>query len=105
VLLIITKSEFPPCQKSRERTLTHELPIFRQYTRDSDLVRIDIDDSGYAGRATLYFFMGVYDAVFQNYVYWIMGSLTNLPGSLSYLIGFYKGIQSAGAAGAYRADT
>ncbi|GAA5824238.1 hypothetical protein JCM5353_000361 [Sporobolomyces roseus] len=77
----------------------------KQYTRATELVRIDIDDPGYAGRAALYFFMGCFDAVFQNYIYWIMGSLTNLPGSLSYLIGFYKGIQSAGAAGAYRADT
>ncbi|GAA5930812.1 uncharacterized protein JCM15063_002467 [Sporobolomyces koalae] len=77
----------------------------RMYTRETVFKRIDIKDAGYAGRATLYFFMGVYDAIFQNYIYWIMGSLTNLPGNLSYLVGFYKGIQSAGAAGAYRADS
>ncbi|GAA5878115.1 hypothetical protein JCM16303_002851 [Sporobolomyces ruberrimus] len=77
----------------------------RQYTRDTVFVRIDIGEPGYAGRATLYFFMGIYDSIFQNFIYWIMGSLSNLPGNLSYLVGFYKGIQSAGAAGAYRADT
>ncbi|GAA5903204.1 uncharacterized protein JCM6883_002728 [Sporobolomyces salmoneus] len=77
----------------------------RLYTRETVFDRIDIHDSGYAGRAVLYCVMGLYDSIFQNYIYWILGSLTNLPGNLSYLVGFYKGIQSAGAAGAYRADT
>ncbi|GAA5826237.1 hypothetical protein JCM10212_006778, partial [Sporobolomyces blumeae] len=62
----------------------------QQYTRETDFARIDIKDSDYAPRAVLYFFMGVFDSMFQNYIYWIMGSLTNLPGNLSYLIGFYK---------------
>ncbi|GAA5980615.1 hypothetical protein JCM5350_003561 [Sporobolomyces pararoseus] len=77
----------------------------KQYTRETDFKRIDIHDAGFAGRCLLYSLMGIYDAMFQNYIYWILGSMSNLPGNLSYLVGFYKGIQSAGAAGAYRADT
>ncbi|GAA5845882.1 hypothetical protein JCM3766R1_004643 [Sporobolomyces carnicolor] len=77
----------------------------KRYTRATDFVRIDIHDGGYAGRAALYFCMGLYDSIFQNFIYWIMGSMSDLPGNLAYLVGFYKGVQSAGAAGAYRADT
>ncbi|GAA5888904.1 hypothetical protein JCM5296_005038 [Sporobolomyces johnsonii] len=71
---------------------------------DTTLSRIDFKDSAYPGRALLYIFFGVFDAIFQNYIYWLLGAMTNLPSHLAYLVGLYKGVQSAGAAGAYRAD-
>ncbi|GAA5872723.1 hypothetical protein JCM1840_004500 [Sporobolomyces johnsonii] len=105
---------------------------------DTTLSRIDFKDSAYPGRALLYIFFGVFDAIFQNYICssprvpslsssalpppranppftnppspplrdpdWLLGAMTNLPSHLAYLVGLYKGVQSAGAAGAYRAD-
>lgn len=37
---------------------------------------------------------GATDAIWQMLVYWIMGALSNDPGQLAYLVGFYKAIQS-----------
>lgn len=31
--------------------------------------------------------MGLYDSIFQNFIYWIMGSMSDLPGNLAYLVG------------------
>ncbi|KAJ5173226.1 hypothetical protein N7492_005819 [Penicillium capsulatum] len=53
---------------------------------------------GYAGPMFLYFFYGMYDAVWQGFVYWLMGALGNSGRKLANLAGFYKGLQSAGAA-------
>ncbi|KAH9994513.1 hypothetical protein BJV77DRAFT_1060018 [Russula vinacea] len=36
--------------------------------------------------------------------YWMMGAMSNDPARLAYFAGFYKSIQSAGAAGVWRAD-
>ncbi|GAA5932389.1 hypothetical protein JCM1841_001371 [Sporobolomyces salmonicolor] len=72
---------------------------------DTTISRIDFRDSAYPGRALLYIFFGIFDAIFQNYIYWLLGAMTNLPSQLAYLVGLYKGIQSVGAAGAYRADS
>jgi hypothetical protein len=36
--------------------------------------------------------------------YWMMGAMSNNPAKLAYFTGFYKAIQSAGAAGMWRAD-
>ncbi|GAA5888478.1 hypothetical protein JCM6882_008635 [Rhodosporidiobolus microsporus] len=67
--------------------------------------RIDFKDSGYAGRCVLFIFMGVLDAVLQNFVYWLMGSMYANAGELARIVGIYKGIQSAAAAGAWRMDS
>ncbi|KAK2759306.1 hypothetical protein FQN54_002784 [Arachnomyces sp. PD_36] len=61
-------------------------------------------DSGYIGPMFLYIFYGIYDAAFQTCVYWFMGSLTNNSRKLANFAGFYKGIQSAGAAITWRID-
>jgi len=42
--------------------------------------------------------------MWQTYAYWVMGALSNDPRKLSYFAGFYKSIQSAGAAVAWRID-
>ncbi|KAI9826498.1 MAG: hypothetical protein M1819_007347 [Sarea resinae] len=64
----------------------------------------DWDHSGYVGPMFLYMFYGFYDAAWQTSVYWLMGSLTNNSRKLANFAGFYKGIQSAGAAIIYRID-
>lgn len=42
--------------------------------------------------------------MWQTYAYWLMGALSNDPRRLAYFAGFYKGIQSAGAAVVWRLD-
>lgn len=63
-----------------------------------DFVPLDWTDSGYIGPMFLYMFYGFYDAAFQTCAYWLLGSLTNNGRKLANFAGFYKGIQSAGAA-------
>jgi len=80
----------------------------KQYTRESlppdSSDKIDIFDHGYAGRIWLYIFCGLLDAMWQTTAYWIMGAMSNDPAKLAHFTGFYKSIQSAGGAGAWRAD-
>ncbi|KAK4052325.1 hypothetical protein OIO90_004406 [Microbotryomycetes sp. JL221] len=73
--------------------------------RAPEFARIDFKDSGYAGRLILFLFCGAMDAIWQNYAYWLMGALSNDAQKLGHLVGAYKAIQSAGAAGVYRLDT
>ncbi|KAM5347754.1 hypothetical protein ACJ41O_007578 [Fusarium nematophilum] len=74
----------------------------RTYTRESTQApgfkATDWEDPGYAGPMFLYIFYGFYDAVWQATVYWFMGALSNSGRRCANYIGFYKGIQSAGAA-------
>ncbi|KAE8330460.1 major facilitator superfamily domain-containing protein [Aspergillus sergii] len=76
----------------------------RQYTRADAPLDTDWSDSGYVGPMFLYMFYGFYDAAFQTCAYWFMGSLTNNARKLANFAGFYKGIQSAGAAGMWALD-
>jgi len=78
----------------------------KHYTRESikSTAKIDIFDHGYAGRIWLYIFCGLLDAMWQTTAYWIMGAMSNDPAKLAHFTGFYKSIQSAGGAGAWRAD-
>ncbi|KXN84831.1 hypothetical protein AN958_12125 [Leucoagaricus sp. SymC.cos] len=79
----------------------------KQYTRESVASlehKLDIFDHGYAGRSMLYIVCGLLDAMWQTAVYWLLGAMSNDPAKLAHFTGFYKSIQSAGAAGAWRAD-
>ena len=79
-----------------------QLTSFRSgYTRaDIGVIpRIDFRTPGYASHIVLYIFCGITDAIWQNYAYWLIGSLSNSGTQLAYFVGFYKAIQSAGAAG------
>ncbi|KAL1922746.1 uncharacterized protein VTP21DRAFT_9122 [Calcarisporiella thermophila] len=68
----------------------------------TDNTRIDFMDSGRsAGPIICYLLYGLCDALYQVYCYWLMGALTNDPLKLSRYAGFYKGVQSAGAAAAW----
>ncbi|KAI8455356.1 major facilitator superfamily domain-containing protein [Phakopsora pachyrhizi] len=78
--------------------------VQRGYERGTILTKMDWTDSDYPARVWLYIFYGVTDAMWQTYAYWLMGTLSNDPRELSSLVGFYKGIQSAGAAVIYRID-
>ncbi|WOL09959.1 hypothetical protein Cni_G18713 [Canna indica] len=68
---------------------------------------LDFKDSGakYAGPFVLYFSYGLLDAMFQSLCYWVIGALADDPETLSRFSGFYKGVQSAGAAVAWQVDT
>lgn len=68
------------------------------------LTPMDFKDSSYIGPMFLYIFYGIFDAMFQSYCLWVMGALSNDSETTSYYAGFYKGIQSAGAAVAWRLD-
>ncbi|KAJ1983086.1 hypothetical protein H4R33_004899 [Dimargaris cristalligena] len=83
-----------------------------QYTRETPATAlynphntIDFKDaSRFTGPFFLYLFYGMMDAVFQAYCYWLMGTLSNDATQLSRYAGYYKGVQSAGGAVAWRID-
>ncbi|KAG8908079.1 hypothetical protein FRB99_000523 [Tulasnella sp. 403] len=78
------------------------------YTRQSvaspDFHKIDFNDKGYAAYIWLYIFFAFLDSMWQTAAYWMMGAMSNDPAKLAIFTGFYKSIQSAGGAGAWRAD-
>jgi len=80
----------------------------KTYTRASVAThpddKMDIYDSAYPAHIWLYIFCGMLDAMWQTTAYWIMGAMSNDPAKLANMTGFYKSIQSAGAAGVWRAD-
>ncbi|CAK7205277.1 hypothetical protein SEUCBS139899_008046 [Sporothrix eucalyptigena] len=67
---------------------------------------VDWTDGGklYIGPMFLYMAYGFYDACWQTCIYWFMGALSNSGRKAANLAGFYKGIQSAGAAVFWRLD-
>lgn len=86
----------------------------KQYTRadiptgpdaDKDAFwKIDWSDSRYGGPCVLYMCYGLFDAVWQTYIFWVLGALSNSARKVAVYAGFYKGIQSAGAAVVWRLD-
>ncbi|KAF1934971.1 MFS general substrate transporter [Clathrospora elynae] len=75
-----------------------------KYTRSSSAHPYDWTDDGYLGPMFLYIAYGFYDAAWQTCVYWFMGAISNNSRKLANFAGFYKGIQSAGAAIVFRLD-
>jgi len=77
-----------------------------RYTREKPLQEIDFKDSGsaFAGPFVLYFSYGLLDSMFQTVCYWTIGALADDSQTLSRYSGFYKGVQSAGAAVAWQSD-
>ncbi|XP_020084010.1 UNC93-like protein 1 [Ananas comosus] len=59
----------------------------------------------FGGPFVLYFSYGLLDAMFQTLCYWVIGALADDSQTLSRYSGFYKGVQSAGAAVAWQIDT
>jgi len=79
--------------------------VQKDYERGTVANKMDWHDPAYPARVWLYMFYGITDSMWQTYAYWIMGMLADDPGDLAPLVGFYKGIQSAGAAVIYRLDS
>jgi hypothetical protein len=59
----------------------------------------------FGGPFVLYIFYGFADSVYQTYLYWLMGAMSNDPALLARYAGFYKAMQSAGAAAAFGVDS
>ncbi|OJT12892.1 UNC93-like protein [Trametes pubescens] len=76
----------------------------REYTRGTVSHKIDIHEKAYVSRLWFYIFCGLLDAMWQTTAYWFMGAMSNDPAKLANFSGFYKSLQSAGAAGIWRAD-
>uniref|UniRef100_A0A7N0VL48 UNC93-like protein 1 n=1 Tax=Kalanchoe fedtschenkoi TaxID=63787 RepID=A0A7N0VL48_KALFE len=78
----------------------------RKYVHGPPTELLDFKDSGakYLGPFLLYFSYGLLDAIFQSMVYWVIGALASDSQTLSRYAGFYKGVQSAGAAAAWQID-
>ncbi|KAL2826168.1 major facilitator superfamily domain-containing protein [Aspergillus pseudoustus] len=80
----------------------------KTYTREQmeahPELKLDWTSHGYIGPMFLYIAYGIYDSAWQTYCYWLMGAMTNNGRKLANFTGFYKGIQSAGAAIAPQLD-
>ncbi|KAF7721011.1 hypothetical protein EC973_005561 [Apophysomyces ossiformis] len=78
------------------------------FTRESvaapDFVRTDIYSPGYGGYIVLYALFGFADAIYQGFIYWLMGTMTNDTERAARYGGFYKTIQNAGNAIANQID-
>ena len=60
------------------------------------------DGSIYLGPMFLYFFYGMYDAIWQSFSYWLIGTESNDAAATAVLVGAYKTFQAVGAAMAWR---
>ena len=58
----------------------------------------------FVGPFALYVTYGLLDAMYQTLCYWTIGAISSEPDELSRYSGFYKGVQSAGAAIAWHID-
>ncbi|KAI1302448.1 hypothetical protein EDD11_005614 [Mortierella claussenii] len=75
----------------------------RTYTIDEPKPNHDFNEgASYVGPLFLYMFYGLNDAAWQTYIYWLMGAMSNDATVLSRYAGFYKCIQSSGAAISWR---
>ncbi|KJZ78179.1 hypothetical protein HIM_02217 [Hirsutella minnesotensis 3608] len=54
------------------------------------------------GPIFLYIFYGAYDALWQGYAYWLIGTESNNTARAAVLVGAYKSLQAAGGAMAWR---
>ncbi|KAI8051048.1 major facilitator superfamily domain-containing protein, partial [Gilbertella persicaria] len=61
-------------------------------------------DAGFGGPFVLYMFYGFTDSIYQSYMYWLMGAMSNDASLLARYAGFYKATQSAGAAISFGID-
>ncbi|KAG2203074.1 hypothetical protein INT46_010379 [Mucor plumbeus] len=74
--------------------------IQTRFTRESikdttTWVQIDVYDKEYPGLVIEYALFGLIDAVYQGFIYWLMGTMTNDTERAARYGGFYKTIQNA----------
>jgi hypothetical protein len=62
------------------------------------------DHPRFGGPFILFLMYGFADSIYQTYLYWLMGAMSNDPALLARYAGFYKAMQSAGAAVAFCID-
>ncbi|KAI8902788.1 major facilitator superfamily domain-containing protein [Globomyces pollinis-pini] len=85
-------------------TITWDMGTYLQFTMSPDH-SIDFTDSRKALFPTLvYCLYGLLDAIYQNYIYWLIGSLSNDSSVIARYVGAYKAFQSAGGAMAWQLD-
>ncbi|KAG2183724.1 hypothetical protein INT43_006735 [Umbelopsis isabellina] len=65
---------------------------------------IDWTTPGFGGPFVLYLMYGFTDALYQSYLYWLMGAMSNDSNTLARFAGFYKAVQSAGGAISFGLD-
>lgn len=65
---------------------------------------IDFKGDNYIGPMFLYFFYGMYDALFQSYCYWMIGVFAKTPSESAILVGTYKTLQCVGGAMAWKVN-
>lgn len=65
---------------------------------------IDFKDGNYIGPMFLYMFYGAHDAIFQLFIFWVLGTFSNNPKKVALYASFYKLLQSAFAAIVWRLD-
>ncbi|KAI9285215.1 hypothetical protein BC943DRAFT_306137 [Umbelopsis sp. AD052] len=58
----------------------------------------------YGGELTLYICFGLADSMWQTFIYWVIGTLSNEPATLGVYTGFFKAFQNAGAASGWKVD-
>ncbi|GAA5815436.1 hypothetical protein MFLAVUS_008944 [Mucor flavus] len=73
--------------------------IQKTFTRESvklpDYIKIDVDHARYPGLVVEYALFGFIDAVYQGFIYWLLGTMTNDTERAARYGGFYKTIQNA----------
>lgn len=79
-----------------------QLGVTRQNVNESPL--IDFKDRDYVGPMFLYISYGAFDAAYQSFIFWILGTFSNNPKKVALYASFYKSLQSAFAAIAWRLD-
>ncbi|KAF3986003.1 hypothetical protein FT663_04720 [Candidozyma haemuli var. vulneris] len=82
--------------------LKFQLGVTRENVDDDPL--IDFHDSNYIGPMFLYMCYGGFDAIFQSYIFWVLGTFSNNPKKVALYASFYKSLQSAFNAIVWRLD-
>ncbi|KAG1473418.1 hypothetical protein G6F56_000961 [Rhizopus delemar] len=73
--------------------------VQKKFTFDSvkatGYVQTDIYSENYAGYVILYAIFGLVDAIYQGFIYWLLGTMTNDTERSARYGGFYKTVQNA----------
>lgn len=82
--------------------LKFQMGVTRYNVKDAPM--IDFKGPDYIGPMLLYIFFGILDAIFQSFIFWILGTFSNNPRKVALYASFYKSLQSAFSAIAWRLD-
>ncbi|WPK23325.1 hypothetical protein PUMCH_000562 [Australozyma saopauloensis] len=82
--------------------LKFQMGVTRQNVKS--IPPIDFTESRYIGPMFLYICYGAFDAMFQSFIFWVLGTFSNNPKKVALYASFYKSLQSAFAAISWRLD-